>query len=441
MDHLYYDSVMPLQPVLRAMTARGIKRDELATFKASLGVKKISASIEQQLRNVVGQSINLDSPKQLSKLLYEDMGLPVQMKRDKKRGMIPTVDDNALDALERLTNNKIFALINKRRKFNKLDSTYFSLEADDQGYIHPKFGSAKAADPREKEKGSGARNGRLVSWNPNFQNQPLDVRELYIPDHPDHVFIEADWSQVEWRTAMVDSGEPYGLSVLASGADNHSIVAAECFGLTLAQVAAEDAKYSGGWGSPRFASKFIIYGLGYGRGAQDIAKQLGKDVAWVQGFIARFKSRLPVYWQWRADLEGFVAKNNYLRNFIGRRRWWYTKQVTEMYNYPPSSTAADMMYLVLPQLERELPNGATLRLTVHDSVLINAPRDGIRQTVQCIKDVMQRTWPEIVDFSKRPENVKRFYPNGWYCPADIHLGNNWKECKKGNKALEKELLS
>jgi uracil-DNA glycosylase family 4 len=445
MTDLYYKSVMPLQPVLRNMSSRGLRRNEEAAFRLSVGCKRTAANMEVKLKNVLGQDLNLDSPKQLSDLLYNRMGLPVQYKRDKKRGFIPTVDDNALDALATLTDNAIFKLVLQRRKIKKLDSTYLEgIETDEDNFVHYKLGSAKAAtekgkDEHGKEKGSGARNGRLVSWQPNFQNQPPECRDLYIPDSPEDILIEADWKQVEWAAAMVLSGEPFGLSLLAAGADNHSVVAAECFGLTLDEVKRLDEEYSGGHGSPRFETKFIVYGLGYGRGAADIAKQLSRPIQWVESFMQRFRTRFPVYWAWRGNLEGFVAKNSYLRNFAGRRRWWYTKQVTEVYNFPPSSTAADMMYLILPMLERQLPHGATLRLTVHDSVLINAQRECVRRAIECVRDIMHTKWPAIVDFSDRPEVVKRYYPNGWFCPADIHLGGNWRECKKGNKQLEKEL--
>jgi DNA polymerase I-like protein with 3'-5' exonuclease and polymerase domains len=238
---------------------------------------------------------------------------------------------------------------------------------------------------------------------------------------------------------MVLSGEPFGLSVLASGADNHTITAAECFNLSQEEVLRLDKKFSGGHGSPRFETKFIVYGLGYGRGATDIAKQLGRDIAWVEQFIARFRNRLPVYWRWRTNLESHVAKNSYLANPFGRRRWWYTRQVTEMYNFPPSSTAADMMYRILPILERQLPKHASLRLTVHDSVLVHAAKDVAREAARCILDVMQSTWDNIVDHSDNPSEVRKHYPGGWYCPADVHAGLNWRSCKKGDQELEKEL--
>lgn len=442
---LYYNGVMPVQPVLRAMSDRGLRQDVDKALKWSVTATIAARNIEAKIKTAIGdQTINLDSPKQLSHLLYDVMGLPTQYKKTKDRGLVPTVDDNALETLSLKTGNVIFKLIDKRRKINKFNSTYCQVEVDDNNYVHYRIASAKSAteegrDELGREKGSAARNGRLISFSPNFQNQPLDARELYLPDTEEHILIEADWSQIEWRGAMVLSAEPFGLELLSKGVDNHTYTAAECFGISVDEVLRLDAEYSGGHGSPRFETKFIVYGLGYGRGAADIAKQLGKDISWVDGFINRFKTRLPVYWKWRSSLESFVGKNSYLANPFGRRRWWYTRQVTEMYNFPPSSTAADMMYRILPMLENQLPKDASLRLTVHDSVLVNAAKDTAKLTVECVRDIMHTKWPQIVEASDNPSVVKKYYPDGWFCPTDVHVGNNWKECKKGNKALEKEL--
>jgi uracil-DNA glycosylase family 4 len=445
MEDLYYNGVMSVQPVLRAMSDRGLKQDEEKALRWSVNATIAARNMEKRIKDAISdQTINLDSPKQLSHLLYDVMGLPVQYKKDKRRGLVPTVGEGALNALSLQTKNPIFHLILQRRKINTFNSTFCQNETDDKRFVHYKIASAKAATEEGKnefgrEKGSAARNGRLISFQPNFQNQPLEARELYLPDTAEHILIEADWSQIEWRAAMVLSGEPFGLSLLASGADNHTIVAAECFNITPDEVLRLDTKFSGGHGSPRFETKFIVYGLGYGRGAADIAKQLSRDISWVEQFINRFKTRLPVYWKWRGSLESFVGKNSYLANPFGRRRWWYTRQVTEMYNFPPSSTAADMMYRVLPTLERQLPQHANLRLTVHDSVLVCAAKDVAKTAVECLRDVMHTKWEQIVNASDRPEVVRKHYPGGWYCPSDIHLGTNWRECKKGNRQLEKEL--
>lgn len=121
--------------------------------------------------------------------------------------------------------------------------------------------------------------------------------------------------------------------------------------------------------------------------------------------------------------------NHYLANPFMRRRWWYTRQITEMYNFPPSSTAADMMYLILPLIDKALPNGAELVLTVHDEVVVETTRDKAAEVDRICTEIMQCKWPEIVETSVRPDVVKEFYPDGWSCQADGTFGTDWKACK------------
>src|SRR5262245_14774392 len=296
-----YQTVMHLQPVLRKMHNRGMKKNEEKAFRWGIGLQKAAKEIEDKLHNVLGHSINLDSPKDLMRLLYDQMGLPIQYVKDKQRGMRPTVNAAALDKLAEITDNKIFQLIHKRRTYLKYDSTYLQVEADENSLVHPRVVTAAAADQGDKQ--SGARNGRLACKAPNAQNVPLELREVYEPDTKEHIFIEGDWSQIEWRNAMVQSGDETGLRLLTSGVDNHSAIAAECYNLSLDEVTALDRKFEGGHGSPRFASKFIVYGLSYGRGAEDISKQLKKDKSWVDDFVRSFAKKFSRYWESRREQE------------------------------------------------------------------------------------------------------------------------------------------
>jgi hypothetical protein len=105
-----------------------------------------------------------------------------------------------------------------------------------------------------------------------------------------------------------------------------------------------------------------------------------------------------------------------------------------------------MMIDELILLDRQLPRGATLRLTVHDEVVVNALKENVREVHDCIKDVMEMKWPKMVEGSARPDVVKKFYPQGWFCPVDIGIGTNWKMTKSkdpsdkvAREALLKEL--
>jgi uracil-DNA glycosylase family 4 len=426
---LYYKHVLPVHPVLHRMTKRGVKVHEERAAKWAIALTQKATKLEGILKEGLGQpNLNLSSPQQLMKLFYEDMGLPVQYVNDKKKGVMrPTANADAIEALAAMNpENKILGSIVDIRHLRKMESTYIrpGLESTD-GRFHPKMGVSKAST------------GRFNHWDPNSANQPEEMRDIWIPDAEDHILMSADWSQIEWRLAMVLSGDPVGLELLTSGLDNHSSVAAETLGKALGP------NPNGTCDHPdctehvteanRYASKFIVYGLGYGRGAESISVGHGLPMDFVERFIAKFFSRFAVFKAWRERNVDFVKKNHYLANAWKRRRWWYTYQVTEVYNFPQQSNAADMMYDLLIELDRELPRDATLRLTVHDEAVVNTPMDIAKETYRVMKACMERAWPQIVEASADSALVKKFYPNGWFCPADIHVGTDWAMCKSKNK--------
>jgi len=417
---LYYKHVLPVHLPLRRMTQRGIRIDEDRAVRWHVALDQQATQLETVLREGLGDPfLNLDSPKQLMELLYNKLGLPVQYIEDKKRGRRPTANAEAIEQLALLApENRILRSIVDIRHMRKMDST-FVLPGLLAGRLHPRFSVSKAA------------NGRFNSFAPNAQNVPEEMRDIWIPDADDCVLISADSSQIEWRAAMVLSGDPIGLELLASGRDNHRAVASEALGVPYAEVT--DAQ--------RHAAKFIVYGLGYGRGAESIAKGHNLDYDFVVRFIRNFFARFSVFAAWRERLIDEVKRTHFLANPFKRRRWWYTREITEIFNFPASSTAADMMYQEVIRLERQLPKGATLRATIHDEVLINCPKDLIRPTIDCVRSIMQQPWSTIVNASADPATVRRFYPNGWFCPADVHVGTDWAMCKSKDAAKKAERAS
>jgi len=409
MTSLYYDHVLPVHHVMHKMNKHGVRIDIDKALRWAVVLEEKANELEAILKEGLGDpTLNLDSPPQLMGLLYDKMRLPEQFLMDKKRGRRRTANADALEALAIMfPEHAVLRTIVDIRYCRKMKSTFIEPALQGDGHIHPRFGVSKAS------------NGRFNSWNPNAQNVPEEMRDIWVPDSDEHVLISADASQIEWRNAMVLSGDEVGLRLLASGVDNHRAVASEAMGIPIERVTDTD----------RHAAKFIVYGLGYGRGPESIAKGHNLDFHFVAKFIGRFFDRFHDFRNWREDLAPYVKEHHYLVNPWMRRRWWFTREITEIYNFPASSCAADMMIDELIAIDRELPKGATLRLTVHDEVVVNSPKDVAREAAQCIRDNMQRTWPQMVEASRRPEVVKKYYPNGWYCPADVHVGTNWKMCK------------
>lgn len=420
MSDLYYKHVLPVHEVLWKMHQRGFKIDEELAAGWKVMLNAAAEEKEKTLREALGDPwLNLNSPKQLMDLVYGKLGLPIQYNRDKKRGLVKTLDAAAIEFLARTyPENLILNEIVEVRHLRRMESTYIDPGLE-TGWLHPHFGTSKTA------------NGRLNGWNPNAQNVPEEMRDIWIPDSPDHIIISADSSQIEWRNQMVLSGDPVGLELLASGVDNHRAVAAETLGRRVETI--DDGE--------RHAAKFIVYGLSYGRGAASISAGHGLDLEFTDTFIKRFFARFRRFAEWREERVRLVKEQNFLANPWGRRRWWYTRNITEIYNFDASSCAADMMIDELLAIEEDLKtvsSDATLRLTVHDEVVVVSPKDCVKPAVECVRDNMQRTWPQMVEASSRPDVVKKFYPNGWFCPADIHVGTNWQMCKSKNSEVKRE---
>jgi len=419
MTRLYYEHVMPVQPVLREMHRNGIKRDELTSVKWSMGLRKKADQLEEQLKRALGKpDLNLASPQQLCTLLYDEMGLPAQTRERKGKAPSRSADAEALEHLADKYDNPILRQIVDIRHLRKMDSTFINVPTDDAGFVHPSFGTSKTA------------NGRLNSWNPNGQNIPWMMREIYVSRFgKEGVLYASDWSQIEWRLAMILSGDPVGLDLMGSGIDQHKGVYSEAFGKRIEDVTPDE----------RHEAKFIVYGLGYGRGAQSISEAHNIPFDKVQAFVKRFFERFRVYNIWRDGQEDFVKREHYLVNPFMRRRWWYTRQITEMYNFLPASTAADMMYVALRQISDELPKDAKLILSVHDEIVVDTPKDCAAEAFNVINGVMEQTWPSITAASSNPKEVRKHYPDGWHCPAEGYFGNNWKDCKgKTDAAIERD---
>lgn len=260
-------------------------------------------------------------------------------------------------------------------------------------------------------------------------------------DSEDHVLLARDWGQIEWRVAMTLSGDQAGLDALVAGRDVHM----DAYSIAFAKAYDDVTK------AERDIAKAVNYGLLYGRGDESIAAgraghpedviPLDRVQTYRNGFMSKFKG----YWQFRNVIQDDVRRKHYVETAWGRRRYWYTRgHMPESYNHPISGTAAHMMYEALVELENQLPAGATLRLTVHDEVVICSTKDQktLQQAIDCSRDVMERVFPQLTERSLYPDVVRHYYPNGWSCPSDAHIGTNWKmtKCKTKDDQEAEALL-
>ena len=387
---LYESAVKPLTRTLVRMSQHGIRvdRDRMTLLRSVVERKcdELRVSLDAQVR----ESINWASTKQLGTLLYDKMGLPEV--RDRKTGN-RTVDEDALTRLYKKTNNSFLQQIIRLREAEKASSTYLDLPVGLDGRVHPSF----------LVHGTGT--GRLSSRDPNAQNIPEGtIRKLFLPEHG-HVWLSADFSQIEARCVALLSNEHALLDAFKQGLDIFQYAYADCFGVLYNDVTRPQ----------RNSMKTVIHGTNYGRGARAIAHELGLPTVTVQSFIDRYFSKYPAIKSYREARLAYARKHDYLRTPFGRIRWFYGYDIaTQVFSFDAQSVAADCMIRVLPQIETALLNGSNILATVHDSVEISVPINKKEETEKIVREIMTQSIPELSNY--------RF-------PCSISSGPTWGDLK------------
>lgn len=382
-------------PALRTcinMQIRGVKFDPERIVRVAAALDWRIGQLESQLRSETGDPwFNWRSHQQIRDLLYTKLKLP---KKTNKKGKI-TTDKNALQELADETGHPMVGLLQELGQLGKLQSTYFQLRTSPDGRAHPTFSIHTTA------------NGRLSCSGPNLQNVPEGpARAVYIPDEPDWVFIEADYSQIEYRILAQLSGDPTMIQMFASGYDFHSATWAEMTGCSIDAVSKEQ----------RHIAKMLNYGTLYGRGAASIAHQMRKTVAEVKAWLARYYARFPRVAAFMAWVTDKAEREGVLINPFGRRRYFYGGSVrTKALNFLPSSSAADIIIRAMPKIDLDLPRPAELLIQVHDSLVVQTPIELASQVIDCIKTHMMAPVPEL-------DNL--------VIPIDIKVGPDWGSTRR-----------
>jgi DNA polymerase-1 len=392
MLELFTDTMMPGTRVLMGMTKRGIPVDipHLQQWYSKLG-DKLQVLLTQWHRHT---DVNPNSPSQLKKLIYDTWGLPQQRN---KNGAV-TTDEGAIKKLlgKEHDHHEALQLLLDIREYAKLTSTYGNREVSETGCVHPHY------LPASKDSDNvGAATGRLASSDPNIQNVPMDARTIFIP-REGMVFLEADYSQIELRIAAALSGDTGLLNALASG-DVHATF------MRLLET------------SNRTVAKGAVYGTIFDESPQGLAADLRKkgvkiSVAECRALQRKLTHEAPQLAAWKERLKMEAETNGYLTNPFKRRRYFYAKRGTQIVNYLPQSTAADILWASLVPLEMACTKlGGSLVTTVHDSVLVECPSELSSKMRISLRDVMERSWPQIAHNFKVPITIKQ--------------GANWGEMK------------
>ncbi len=392
------DYDLPLIPVLYKMEKQGIKisREYFRELKAEY--EQRVASIEQKIydateitpdgeRRLDRIEFNINSPVQLSSVLFEKLMLPTKGIKKSQRGL----STGASELLKLYDLHPIVPLIIEYREASKLLNTYIIPLpdlADAEGRIHTTFTQNVTAT------------GRLSSLNPNLQNIPVRteegrrIREGFVAE-PGKKFIQADYSQFELRLAAVLSGDTALISDFDSGVDIHTKTASDVFGVPMDKVSK----------AQRRAAKTINFGVLYGMSAKSLAQQTEMPIYEAQKFIADyFEVRKPV----RMYLDKVLAQarnEGYVETYYGRRRPtpdvkspnFLVRQAAERAacNMPIQGTEADLMKRAMIKLNKILPDDVFLVLQIHDSLVVECPEEKVSDISEVLKREMEGIAPEL----------------------------------------------
>ena len=367
---VYRDIEMPLVEVLARVEANGVllDGDELRRQGADLGRRMLE--LQQRATGLAGRSFNLDSPKQVCALLYDELKLPMLVKTPKGQ---PSANEEALEAIADL--HELPRVILDYRSLAKLRGTYTDklpeMVNPDTGRLHTSYQQA------------GAATGRLASSDPNLQNIPIRtedgrrIRTAFVAP-PGRKIVACDYSQIELRIMAHLSQDAGLVAAFEAGADIHRATAAEVFGRALDAVT----------GDERRAAKAINFGLMYGMGAFGLARNLGISRGEAQDYIALYFSRYPGVRDFMERTRAQARELGHVETVFGRRLWLeYISRGTQAQragaeraaiNAPMQGTAADIIKRAMVSVDgwlQEHRERALMILQVHDELVFECDVD------------------------------------------------------------------
>ncbi|MCP5277865.1 MAG: DNA polymerase I [Thiobacillus sp.] len=369
LNHVYADIEMPLLPILCRMERTGVRLDSdlLRAHSDTLGREMLE--LEKKAHEAAGQPFNLNSPKQLGEILFNQMGLKPSKKTP---GGAPSTNEDALQELA--LDHPLPRLILDYRALAKLKSTYTDklpgMVNPATGRVHTTYSQAVAVT------------GRLSSNDPNLQNIPVrtpegrKIREAFIAE-PGHFIVSADYSQIELRIMAHLSGDESLLKAFQEDRDIHAATAAEVQGVPPEQVTSD----------MRRMAKAVNFGLIYGMSAFGLSAQLNVERNVAQAYIDRYFNRYPGVLDYMNRTREQARADGYVETLFGRRlylpeiqRGGPRRQGAERaaINAPMQGTAADLIKLAMIAVQGWLDKAglkSKLIMQVHDELVLEVPEN------------------------------------------------------------------
>jgi DNA polymerase-1 len=406
LDNLFHTVEMPLVTILAAMENHGVLLDSELLAGLSTDFAGRMFTLEEQVFGLAGQRFNLNSPKQMGELLFEQMGLKTGKKTKGKTGW--STDNEVLTELSE--EHEIARLILDYRGVSKLRSTYTD--------ALPRLVNQKTGRVHTSYNQTVTNTGRLSSSDPNLQNIPIrteegrKIRHAFIAP-PGHVILSADYSQIELRVLAHLSGDKVFCHAFANDEDIHTRTAAEIFGLFPEMVTPE----------MRRQAKTINFGIIYGQGAFSLAKQLGIARKTAEDFIAAYRERHSGAMTYLDSCINQAEDKGFVTTILGRRL-----PIPEIHssngnvlafarrnaiNYPIQGSAADIIKAAMIRVDSRIRLEqliSRLIMQVHDELVFEVPENELLKMEQLVEEEMGRAVT-----TKVPLKV------------DISYGANWSE--------------
>ena len=382
--NLYNEVELPLVPVLREMEAAGVRVDVDKLRQAERTLSEELNELEQRIYTVAGETFNVNSPRQVGKLLFDKLKLDTKAKK-LKTGQYSTSEDVLMALKEK---HEIVGLILEYRELKKLVSTYIaslpSYIAPD-GKIHTTYNQTVTAT------------GRLSSSNPNLQNLPVRsergrfIREAVIPDEG-CLFLSADYSQIELRLMAHFSQDEHMLEAFRTGQDIHAATAARIFKLPIDQITKDQ----------RRQAKTANFGIIYGISAFGLAQQLDCSRADAKQLIDDYFAAFPRVISYIEAQKELARQRGYAETLFGRKR--YLPDITShnatvrsfaernAVNAPIQGTAADIIKMAMVSIHRRLKEEglkAQMIMQVHDELNFNVPEAEVERVRDIVVTEMQ----------------------------------------------------
>ncbi len=388
---LFSEVEMPLVPVLAEMEMAGVALDLPFFVAFSRELAERMHAIEQQVYAIAGQTFNLNSPQQLSEVLFHVLRLnPPDRSRKTASGHYST----AAGVLEAMSGqHPIVDLVLEYRELSKLKSTYVdALPAQ----IHPQTGRVHTSFSQ-----TAVVTGRLSSSNPNLQNIPTRtelgrrVRRGFIAA-PGNVLLSLDYSQIELRVVACMAGDEAMLNAFRAGQDIHAATAAAIYGVPLEAVTKEQRRHA----------KAINFGLIYGMSAYGLTRSTDLTLAESEEFVRAYFRQFPAVKRYLDGLRQQAREQGYVETLLGRRRYFPTlksplnqaarnREEREAINAPIQGTAADIMKIAMIRIPPALQKAglhAQMLLQVHDELVLECPRQEFKETALLVSDIMQHAY-------------------------------------------------